>query len=79
LTSRSAQATTVFSSALVQGLVSVAFPASAAVLRGQGLTDAQYGSIFLPQMALAAVPPALAALLAVRAAREAGARTRAAS
>lgn len=38
----------------VQGLVSVAFPASAAVLRGQGLTDAQYGSIFLPQMALAA-------------------------
>ncbi len=34
--------------------MSVAFPASAEVLRGQGLTDAQYGSIFLPQMALAA-------------------------
>jgi len=44
----------VFLASFVQGLVSVAFPASAAVLRGQGLTDAQYGSIFLPQMALAA-------------------------
>src|SRR5512143_2379232 len=44
----------VFVSSLVQGLVSVAFPASAEVLRSQGLTDAQYGSIFLPQMALAA-------------------------
>jgi fucose permease len=54
LTSRSAQATTVLLASFVQGLVSVAFPASAAVLRGQGLTDAQYGSIFLPQMALAA-------------------------
>jgi fucose permease len=40
--------------AFVQGLVSVAFPASAEVLRRAGLTDAQYGSIFLPQMALAA-------------------------
>ena len=54
MTSRTAQATAVFSSSFVQGLVSVAFPASAAVLRGRGLTDTQYGSIFLPQMALAA-------------------------
>jgi MFS family permease len=35
--------------------VGSASPASATVLRGQGLTDPQYGSIFLPQMALAAV------------------------
>ena len=48
------QAAVVFLSAFVQGLVSVAFPASAEVLRREGLTDAQYGSIFLPQMALAA-------------------------
>jgi fucose permease len=38
----------------LNGLVSVAFPSSAAVLRVAGLTDAQYGSIFLPQMSLAA-------------------------
>jgi fucose permease len=47
-------AAVVFLSSFVQGLVSVAFPASAEVLRGEGLTGAQYGSIFLPQMALAA-------------------------
>lgn len=34
--------------------MSPAFPASAAVLRARGLTDAEYGSIFLPQMTLAA-------------------------
>jgi len=44
----------IFLSSFVQGLVSVAFPASAAVLRSAGLTNAEYGSIFLPQMALAA-------------------------
>ncbi|HSD65058.1 MAG TPA: MFS transporter, partial [Vicinamibacteria bacterium] len=54
MTSRRGQATSLFLSSLVQGLVSVAFPASAVVLRGHGLTDAQYGSIFVPQMALAA-------------------------
>lgn len=54
MTSRRTQATLVFLSSLVQGLVGSAFPASAAVLRARGLTDAQYGSIFLPQMALAA-------------------------
>jgi fucose permease len=50
----SIQGLTLAISALVQGLVSVAFPASALVLRRAGLTDAQYGSIFLPQMGLAA-------------------------
>lgn len=40
---------------LVQGLVGVAFPASAVVLREAGLGDARYGSIFVPQMALAAL------------------------
>jgi fucose permease len=43
-----------FVASFVQGLVSVAYPSSAAVLRAHGLTDAQYGSIFLPQMGLAA-------------------------
>jgi MFS family permease len=54
VTTRRAQATTVFLSSFVQGLVGSAFPASASVLRSRGLTDPQYGSIFLPQMALAA-------------------------
>lgn len=43
-------------SALLQGLAVVSFPASGAVLTGPlGLTDAQYGAIFLPQVALAIV------------------------
>ena len=54
VTARTAQASTVFLASFVQGLVGSAFPASAVVLRGQGLTDPQYGSIFLPQMTLAA-------------------------
>jgi fucose permease len=53
--SRTAQISTVLLSSFAQGLVGSAFPASAAVLRGRGLTDPQYGSIFLPQMALAAL------------------------
>lgn len=48
-------ATLVYTAGLVQGLVGVAFPASALVLRGAGLGDARYGSIFVPQMALAAL------------------------
>ena len=41
-------------SALLQGLAMVSFPASSAVLTGPlGLTSAQYGAIFLPQVALA--------------------------
>ena len=43
-------------SALLQGLAMVSFPASSAVLTGPlGLSDAQYGAIFLPQVALAIV------------------------
>lgn len=46
----------VYSSGLLQGLVLVSFPASSAVLKDMhGFTDAQYGAIFLPQVALAVV------------------------
>jgi predicted MFS family arabinose efflux permease len=42
--------------AVLQGLAMVSFPASSAVLTGPlGLSDAQYGAIFLPQVALAIV------------------------
>ncbi len=45
---------------MVQGLILVSFPASSAVLKSMhGFTDAQYGSIFLPQV-IAAVVGALA-------------------
>lgn len=45
---------TVYLVGLLQGLALVSFPASGAVLKqGLGLTDAQYGAIFLPQVALA--------------------------
>ena len=43
-------------SALLQGLTMVSFPASSAVLTGSlGLSSAEYGAIFLPQVALAIV------------------------
>jgi predicted MFS family arabinose efflux permease len=46
----------VYLSGFVQGLVLVSFPASSTVLKGMhGFTDAQYGAIFLPQVALAVV------------------------
>lgn len=46
----------VYASGLLQGLVMVSIPASSAVLKSlQGLSDAQYGAIFLPQVALAVV------------------------
>jgi MFS family permease len=48
-------ARTIYLTGLAQGLAGAAFPASAVVLRGQGLSDAQYGSLFVPQMALAAL------------------------
>ena len=42
-------------SGVVQGVVMVSFAASSAVLRARhGFTDTQYGSIFLPQVVLAA-------------------------
>jgi len=44
---------TVYVSALVQGLTLVSFPASSAVLKhAHGLSDAQYGAIFLPQVVM---------------------------
>lgn len=46
----------VYVSGLVQGVLMVAFAASSVVLRSRhGFTDTQYGSIFVPQMALAAL------------------------
>lgn len=46
----------VYAAALLQGLALVSFPASSAVLKSlQGLSDAQYGAIFLPQVALAVI------------------------
>jgi MFS family permease len=45
----------VYLAGLAQGLVGAAFPGSAVVLRGSGLGDVRYGSIFVPQMALAAL------------------------
>lgn len=42
--------------AFLQGLALVSFPASSSVLKGTlGLSDAQYGSIFLPQVAMAVI------------------------
>jgi len=52
---RKRAATIAYTAGLAQGLVGVAFPASALVLRSAGLGDARYGSIFVPQMALAAL------------------------
>jgi MFS family permease len=47
---------TVYGTALLQGLAMVSFPASSTVLTGTlGLSSAQYGAIFLPQVALAIV------------------------
>ena len=47
--SRNCSAALVYGSALLQGMGMVSFPASSAVLRAsKGLTDAQYGTIFLP-------------------------------
>ncbi len=47
---------TLYSAGLAQGLTLVSFPASSAVLKQMhGFTDAQYGAIFLPQVAFAVV------------------------
>src|SRR3989442_1353888 len=46
----------VYLAGLVQGVVMVSFAASSAVLRGRhGFSDTEYGSIFLPQVFLAAL------------------------
>jgi fucose permease len=57
----------VYASALFQGLALVSFPALSTVLtRGYGLTDAQYGAIFLPQVACAVLGAILGGGLAHR-------------
>jgi fucose permease len=46
----------VYGAAALQGLTLVSFPALSTVLKNElGFTDSQYGAIFLPQLALAAV------------------------
>jgi len=58
---------TVYAAAFLQGLTMVSFPASSAVLKEMhGLSDAQYGAIFLPQIALAIVGAVLGGSLARR-------------
>ncbi len=52
MNSRRVSAALVYGAAALQGMGMVSFPASSAVLRAsKGLTDAQYGSIFLPLVA----------------------------
>jgi fucose permease len=58
--SRRHAASIVYGAGLAQGLVGAAFPASAAVLRASGLGDVSYGSLFVPQTALAALGAASA-------------------
>ena len=55
MATRTAQATTVLLASVVTGLVGTAFAASASVLRARGLSDAQYGSLFVPLVTLAAL------------------------
>jgi fucose permease len=58
---------TVYLIAFLQGLTLVSFPASSAVLRQMhGFTDAQYGAIFLPQVALAVLGAVAGGTLARR-------------
>src|SRR5215470_1124854 len=57
----------VYGGAFAQGLVVVSFPASGAVLKADhGLSDAQYGAIFLVQTVLAVVGSLLSGGLASR-------------
>jgi fucose permease len=52
---------------MLQGLTLVSFPASSAVLKQMhGLSDAQYGAIFLPQVALAVIGAVGGGALAAR-------------
>ncbi len=62
-----ARVASVYGSGLMQGLVVVSFPASGAVLKAaHGLSDAQYGALFLVQTVLAIVGSVLAGGLARR-------------
>jgi predicted MFS family arabinose efflux permease len=57
----------VYAAALIHGLALVSFPALSAVLTGQyGLSEAQYGASFLPQVAFAILGALLGAGLAGR-------------
>jgi fucose permease len=57
----------VYGSAALQGLTLVSFPALSSVLKHDlGFTDPQYGAIFLPQLALAALGAVGAGVLARR-------------
>ena len=58
---------TVYLIAFLQGLTLVSFPASSAVLKQMhGFSDARYGAIFLPQVALAVVGAVAGGTLARR-------------
>jgi len=60
--SRARGALVVYLAALAQGLTVVSFPASGALFKARGFTDAQYGALFLPQVAFTL----LASLLGAR-------------
>lgn len=58
---------TLYCSGMLQGLTLVSFPASSGVLKAMhGFTDAQYGAIFLPQVAAAVIGALASAGLAAR-------------
>lgn len=62
-----AAVTSLYLAAMLQGLTLVSFPASSAVLKGMhGFTDAQYGTIFLPQVLCAVLGALAGAALATR-------------
>jgi len=64
---RIAPVVTLYLSGMLQGLTLVSFPASSAVLRQMhGFTDAQYGAIFLPQVAAAVIGALAGGALAAR-------------
>jgi len=59
-------ATVVYLAALAQGLTVVSFPASGALFKARGFTDAQYGALFLPQVGFTLLASLLGARLVVR-------------
>lgn len=65
VSTNSAAVLAVYLIAFLQGLTLVSFPASSAVLKQMhGFTDAQYGAIFLPQVALAVLGAVVGGTLA---------------
>ena len=66
-TNNSTAVLAVYLIAFLQGLTLVSFPASSAILKQMhGFTDAQYGAIFLPQVALAVLGAVAGGTLARR-------------